>query len=193
METKTLPPYEEAAEVVTGLSGWACKVCRRYWAEDEHMARWCCAGTLPCKSDGCANRVKKNAYVYCEPCLEKRRLERWLALPEVPWDGKTPLAVDDDDLYFFSEDDLREYLEENGLKPEDLRLVLCEEEPKPRFDMSDLVGDYLPEGLDMEGDPSRLEAHVNAWIEKNVPQVWNHGKARPTSASLRAAAGTAAG
>lgn len=185
-ETKTLP-YEEAAEVVTGLSGWVCKICRRYWAGDEHMARWCCAGTLPCENKECKNRVKKHTYMYCDSCMETRRLKAWLALPEVEWDGETPLVEDDDDRYFFSGDDLREHVEEHALNLDDMRLVICEEESKPHFDMSDFVSDYLPDGLDMDGDPSKLEDRVNAWIEKNVPTVWVPGKKRPTLASLKAA------
>ena len=39
--------YEESAEVVT-VTGWSCKTCKRWWADDEHMARWCCASDMAC-------------------------------------------------------------------------------------------------------------------------------------------------
>jgi hypothetical protein len=179
------PAYEEAAEVVTGLSGWVCKVCRSYWAENEHMARYCCAGTLPCKTEGCQARVEKHSYMYCQSCMGTRDLNRWLALPEVAWDGVTPLVMDDDDRYFFSEEDLNEYIADNELKLEDLRLVICVEEGKPLFEMQSLLEDYLPEGLD-SGDPKKIDGVVNRWIEKNVPTVWVPGKTRPTHDSVKA-------
>jgi hypothetical protein len=185
IETKK-PPYEEAAEIVTGLSGWVCKGCRRYWAEDEHMARWCCAGTLPCETKGCQARVEKHTYMYCSSCMEKRDLARWLERPEVAWDGKTPLVMDDDDHYFFSAEDLDEYIADKDLKIEDLRLMICVEENKPYFEMYSFLDDYLAEGMDNEADWDKIDKVVNDWIKENVPTVWVPGKTRPTLDSVKA-------
>jgi hypothetical protein len=185
METKTMP-FEQAAELLTGLSGWVCKTCRRYWADAERMARWCCATDLKCATDGCEHRVAKHSYVICDACRGKKELERWLKLPEVPWDGETPLCLDDDDTYFFSPEDLDEYLADHSLKADDLRLVICELESKPSFDMHDHLQDYLPEGLDADDD-RKINAVVNRWIDKHVPDVWVPSKARPTAESLKSA------
>jgi len=181
-------PYEEAAEHRTNLSGWVCKTCRKFWGEDnggEHIARYCCAGDLPCKTEGCKSRVQKHTYIYCQPCLNKRDFKRWLALQEVPWDGKVPLVLDDDDRYFFDEDDLREYAEEHGMKPWELRLVVCVEETKPSFDMYDFLQDYLCDGQEDEANWSEIDKTVNDWIVEHVPTVWVAGKQRVTEQSLR--------
>ena len=182
MDEKTLP-YEEAAELRTGIEGWVCKTCRRFFGADEHIARYCCAKDRKCETEGCQNRTKANGYVVCDPCCSKRDHERWLKLKEVEWDGETPLVLHDDDQFFFSIDDLEGYLEEHGLKLDAVRLVICEEEGKPQFDMHDFLEDYLPEGMDTDGD-RKINSIVNKWIEKHVPTVWNAGDQRPTIESV---------
>ena len=176
-------PFEEAAEQVANVAGWVCKTCRRFYGEDERVARYCCARDLKCSTEGCTGRAEK-PYTFCGNCREKKELARWLAYPEVPWDGETPLCLDDDDEFFYSQDDLEEYLAQNDLKPEDLRLVICKEDTKPYFDMMEFLTDYLPEDMEPD-DPAKIDALVNRWIEKHVPTVWVPGKMRPTLESLR--------
>lgn len=184
MDEKKLP-YEEAAEHRAGISGWVCKTCRRFFGDDEHLARYCCAKDLKCSNEGCMNRTKASGYIYCDPCCAKKDHERWLKLKEVEWDGETPLVLHDDDRFFFCIDDLEWYLEDNNLKLEDLRLVLCEEEGKPQFDMYNLTEDYLPDGLDHD-DATKINAVVNRWIDKHVPDVWTASDKRPSIASVAA-------
>lgn len=184
-------PYEESAMLMSGISGWVCKTCRRFWGltespNAEHAARYCCASSLPCSEAGCQGRAKKG-WTHCDPCREKKSHARWLGLEEADWDGDTPLVLYGDDHYFFGQEDLDEYLDEHPellLHPEDLELVICVLEPKPVFDMQNHLGDHLPEGLEVDADPAKIEAHVNRWIEKNVPDVWTCGKKRPTLKSL---------
>ena len=183
MTEKTLP-YEQAAEIKTGIEGWVCKTCRRFYGEEEHLARYCCAASRKCGNEGCQGRAT-SAYIYCDDCLDKRRLAKWHALPAVPWDEKTPLVLHDDDRYFFSADDLYEYAEELGVKPEDLRLVLCVEERKPTFDMYEFLQDYLVDGQEYDADWEEIDKKVNAWIKENVPVVWVEGSKRPTLDSIR--------
>lgn len=176
-------PIEQAAERVTNIEGWVCRTCRTFYGIDERSARWCCAKDLPCGTEGCRNRVEK-PYVACPSCIKARTEARWRALPEVPWDGETPLVLDDDDRFFSSADDLVEYLEEHDLAVEDVRLVICAPEEKPKFYMDSVLAGYFPDDMDCDGDASKIEAHVNAWIEKNVQTVWVPGGKRPTPDSL---------
>lgn len=102
----------------------------------------------------------------------------------MPWDGETPLCLDYDDEYFFSEYDLLEYLAEYDLKTEDIRLVICENRQKPIFDMYDFLEDYIADGQESEANWDKINDLVNAWIKKNVPDVWEPSKSRPTLGSL---------
>ena len=184
METQTVP-YEQAAEKVTNLEGWVCKKCRQFWGEDQHMARYCCAGDLPCETEGCDARVKKHSYMYCQSCLDKRDLEKYLSFKEVDWDGESPLVAYNDDHYYFDEDSIREHAEEMDVKPWEMRLVICVEESKPTFSMYDFLDDYLCEGQENDANWDVMDKHVNAWIQKNVPIVWIQSKQRVSEKNLR--------
>jgi hypothetical protein len=188
MDAKPALPYEEAATFVTGIKGWVCKTCGRFYGDGngaEHIARWCCAGNLKCATDGCEARVERGGWTVCDACREKHTKEKWLAMPEVPWDGETPLVLFDDDRYFFGTDELESYLDDLDLEMDDLMLVVCVPEEKPHFEMHDLFQDYLPEDMDLEMEPTEINKIVNQWIEDNAPAVWIAGKTRPTLASIK--------
>jgi len=186
MTEKGTLPNEEAAERLTNIAGWVCKTCRRFFGDDataETVARYCCEKDHECGTKGCAGRAEK-PYIYCDACLKQRAEARYMALPEVEWDGETPLCVFDDDTYFFDVDSLADDLAENETPLEKARLVLCEEDSKPHFSMDDFVSDYVGEhdGVDAT---NRIDLVVNRWIEKHVPTMWVAGKSRPSLASLK--------
>lgn len=176
-------PFEEAARLIFRKEGWACRTCGYYWGDDERAARWCHALDKECDAEGCKERTEKS-YIKCKTCRDKQDVANWKALPEVEWDGETPLTEHDNDTFFSDEEELERYLEELDLKIEDLRLVICVPQHKPNFDMEDHVSDYLPEGYDCD-DTTRINKVVNGWIKKHVPKMWVPGKTRPTLQSLK--------
>lgn len=169
-EAKPEVRYEDAAELRTGISGWCCKACGRFWGADEHMARYCCATNMPCE---CGARIEPRHWTHCEACREKRRDEVWAGLSRVEWDGEMPLCVFDDDKFFFSLDDLESYIDDldDGTAASDLRLVLCEPENGRYFEMSEFLSDDLPDGDDGP-DTKEIDATVNAWIKAHAPFSW---------------------
>lgn len=74
MSIKKTLDYEEAAEVVQ-MHGWACKSCGRFYGNNEHSARYCCAQTLPCP---CGGR-RERGWTICASCRDKDNLDKWLA------------------------------------------------------------------------------------------------------------------
>jgi hypothetical protein len=128
-------PYESSAERLTKIVGWVCKKCKRYWANDEHMARYCCASSMPCD---CGKRRSKHRTV-CPEYLAVLVYNRWLAMPEVEWNGTTMLCVYDDDEFLMDEDDLATYLSEHDLTVEDVQLVVCVENHAPHFEMGEFL------------------------------------------------------
>lgn len=184
-ENGTLP-NEEAAEYRTNIEGWVCKTCRRFYGKEEgaeRTARFCCEKDHPCATKDCTGRAPR-CRIYCSMCDSKRDLERYLKLEEVEWDGETPLVEDDDDRFFFSADDLREHLEQEDVKLEDMRLVICVVDEPRSFSMHDFLDGHLPEDMDID-DPTKIEAVVDRWIEKHVPKIWTSGKKRPSLKSLK--------
>lgn len=111
----------EAAIYKTDIKGWV-SADGFYYGKDEHMARWRSCTHVKCES--CDNYVSKT-WTKCEACRNAASIERYKALPYLEWDRQTPLCIWNDDRYFFSEDDLIEYLEENEMQGNDLMLVLC--------------------------------------------------------------------
>jgi hypothetical protein len=151
--------------------------CSRFWGADEHMARRCCSDDFPCKTEGCEQRTTRGI-THCCGCRSLRMSERWAKLPMVAWDGETPLSEWDNDRFFFSEDELLEYLWERAHDdkgnpypdpPEPPELVICKQR-KRSFSMADHLSDDLAE--DDETNFDEIDKVVNDWIEKNVSLNW---------------------
>lgn len=180
---KAILRYEDSAERLT-VTGWCCKTCRRFWGEDEHMARYCCANDRPCE---CGGRVEPH-WACCKDCRRKQRDASWAALPRVEWDGETPLCVWDDDRYFFSQDDVVYYAEslmDKGVDPLSIRLVLCEPAAPPNFDMTDFLQDVLPDDSDAPAGYEAVEKTVNDWIKSKSPLSWFASDKAVSEESLR--------
>lgn len=179
---------EEAAEYRTNIEGWICKTCRRFYGKEEgseRTARYCCEKDHACGTEGCAGRSTK-PYIYCDPCIKARDIAKWKELPQEAWDGEVPLVLDDDDKYFWGAEELSEYLYEEGLKLDDVRLVFAEKDGKPSFEMQEFLSDYLCEdNQDALPSSKKIDATVNRWIDEHCPATWLPAKKRPTLASLK--------
>jgi hypothetical protein len=160
--------YEDAAEYRTGLEGWVCRTCRRYWGAEEHIARRCCATELPCPE--CGGRNPEKGYTVCRDCRRKHDDARWAALERVEWDGATPLCRWDGDRYYVAEL-VNETLADGG-RVEDLRLVLCEPDEPRCLEMAEFQQDHLPADFDAGGEFDEIDKLVNDWIEAHMPRVW---------------------
>lgn len=155
--------YEEAAERRT-VEGWVCKACRRWWADDEHMARSCCSTDQPCE---CGGRRSKT-YTICDACRSKRELERWERRERRPYDGGF-LYSDSYSRYFDDADDAAEWAAGEGVSYEDMRLLLCDKVYAHEIDGDDLFTDQLPEDcslVDVADDIAEAIAAVNEIIRQ---------------------------
>ncbi len=166
--TEEVIRYEDAAEQCT-VTGWRCLKCRRFYGDDEHMARWCCGNKdQPCE---CGGRIH-GSYVRCQACQDKARDEQWAKIPKVEWDGESPVCVFDDDKYFFGgAEEVLYWLDDREIKVEDARLVICEQASLREFEICEFLSDDLPEdGADFSG--ADIDKIVNDWIAANVRPLW---------------------
>lgn len=184
-EGQTKLPFDRSASYRTDIEGWICNVCRRYYGREdwsERAARSCCAESVPCDECGSHNPARS----YCRACAAKRTAERYHAATRVEWDGTTPLALWDDDTYFFDTDDLVCWLEDDDERTlENTWLCVCKPVNGPRFDVSDWLCDYLNEDGDLPEGASEIERMVNDWVAKHAPLCWYSGDTVPTLESLR--------
>ncbi len=189
MNQKSDLKYSEAAELRTLTEPqWFCKVCNRFWGNDERMARYCCSKNSECDDCGC--EIPKH-HCKCNSCEQKHQNERWSAKPEKVWNGEFPLHVWDDDKFFWSIEELADYLhdvdiDENEGETEldvlrSLKFTSCRPTTPRAFCVSDLFDDCL--GEDQEPpENDELDKLVNDWIKSVLPVSWE-----PTGDRLRVA------
>jgi hypothetical protein len=160
--------YEDAAERRT-VEGWTCKKCRRWWGDDEHMARWCCSTDQPC---ACGGRRDKT-YTLCGACRQRKDDEKWFSRERRPYEGGY-LYSESLSRYFDDADDVLDWLagEDDDSQHRDyesLRLLLCEKEYAQEIDGDDHFADLLPEDCtldDVAADIAEAIGAVNDVISK---------------------------
>ena len=150
---------------------------------DIRSAEYAVAIGQICKD--CGSEYGGKAYTYCPVCRQKKYNERFLKLELAEWDGIAPICIWMDDEYFFDESELHDYCDNNDIKPSSLRLVLCEPNNPPVFDLDDFLCDVLPEdtGIDEisvkpDKTAKEIEDVVNQWIESVSPITWIGGNKR---------------
>jgi hypothetical protein len=175
--------YDTDAERIT-IDVWRCKTCGRVYAmangfseaESERYARRCCSENTPCHICG-VNRTRYPNCA-CDDCLHKAEVERWEKCEVQPLEF--PLTVQDDDVWFFDEEELLEYCENNDVAPDDLLLRIAERMTPSLFYPADYWVDYLHEDDDSCDDPEcrELADKLNEWAHKNI-RTYEMGPYRP--------------
>ncbi|MCW7764474.1 hypothetical protein [Photorhabdus luminescens] len=103
-------------------------------------------------------------------------------MPRQKWDGITPIAIFDDDQYFYYLDELLDFCYSNEVQPQDLKLVLCQPVYPKKLDFDgiyEMIFDNLPEYVEMQNyyNPtidSLIDA-INAQIKKLPEFSWKKG------------------
>ncbi len=144
-----------------------------FYGVNEEAARYRGCTHKYCAS--CNAIIPRDGLSICADCKEKNKEKRYNAMPRKPWDRETPLYSEEHDEYFFSEDDLNDFIEEHELSIESLRLIICEPNRFRALDY-DFFDDDTADDLEL---PAELEAAIdalNAVIESLPPASWSPGK-----------------
>lgn len=157
---------EEAAKQAT-VTGWISSN-GRFWSKDEHMARWDGCTHVKC---ACGNYVDK-MWTACNDCRDKHKQEMFEKMPKVLWDYQTPICIYDTDQYFFDEQELLDYCDDEDLKPEDLQLVLCKEEPRHKLNAAEFLEDSVHEDWDPSEDIEKAVVAFNEAVAKDKYPTW---------------------
>src|ERR1700760_2046399 len=108
MQTKRVVMYnspEAAVPVIIGA--WKAIDGKIYTSESS--ARYMSHTHKVCE----CGKTMERGYTACKWCRYENTIKRYNALPEIVWDGKSPLTIYNDDRYFFNLEDLLEYAEDN--------------------------------------------------------------------------------
>lgn len=174
----------EAAEQIT-LTGWISKgKDGRFFYKDEHSARY--AGCTHVKCD-CGN-IMGRGWLKCPECRHKAAVERYNALPFKEWDGKEPVCTWDGDKYFFSIDDLTDYMydydgdwrdEDADDKPglTEIDLLICQPIYYQPID-SETVACDAHEDYEPEEELLQKIKEFNDFLSTLHPHSWTAGKVR---------------
>lgn len=182
MRTEQSIPYETNAERRT-VGGWCCKTCGRFCGDrpnSEMAAKYCCCTDRPCQR--CPTGRAQKYYTLCDSCKELESIDRFLKLEAKPYDGSA-VCEWNGDRYFFDEDELLEWIAENGLQLEDLQLVFAEQKPLHwHRSISESFG--IDTGDGEEWDTSEIDKQIEEWVVKHAPTVYQPTKIAVLSSTI---------
>lgn len=166
---------EDIIEYRTNIEGWVGKD-GNFYGKDKERAVYANSTHKKCEK----GHVYEKFWTNCRTCQEQELPSKYMQREFKEWDGKTPLCLFGEDKYFFSEDDVADYLEEE--EPENIMLMICEPNYLWEIDMEAQWEDILPEDWSFEDVASKelLEKlkEVNTLIAGHSPVSWNEGKYR---------------
>jgi hypothetical protein len=132
----------------------------------------------------CGNLMRRGR-LYCDCCRLKKRNEDYKSKTHIEWDGVTPLVLFDSDVYFFSEDEIYDYINNEELDKdqiEELQFMLCEPCHLREIDLgywSDVFPDNFDEDIHIPDFMKKLN-EFNEFISKHEPISWTESKFRTT-------------
>lgn len=166
------------------IKGWVSRT-GRFFGEGptaEHSARYeaCTHKTCAC------GKVMEKYYTTCRACRSRKTRETYLTFPEeIDW--SYPICSYNDDKFFFHEEELWQYCDDNESVPSDLQLMTCSPQHLPEFDLYESADDIL--GEDQDDFPFSKEvmaqlkerlAKLNSFIRILPPVSYAMGRKRVT-------------
>lgn len=174
METKViLYDSPEAAQLKT-LTLWVDKD-NRPWATED-MARYSSHTHKKCD----CGELMSRGWTKCDMCRNTSALERYYKLPVEPWTNQSGVYSDVLDKYFFSPDEIDEYMADNEIDVNtELQLVFVDPNHYNQID-DDYWCDIMPEDGDGELPKALADKlfELNELIKTLPPCSYSPGKIR---------------
>lgn len=177
-EKKIMFDSPEAASLQQ-VTGWV-SYTGRFFGKDERLARY--DGCTHKLCEECGKNEHRRNWTCCDECRAKHQEQRYNAMPFAEWtDGMVYSQTLDQ--FFNDEQELREHLADNeDMRADALRLVICEPEYAPIIDIDEMWCDYLPEDMylsDVAPELADAIAKVNDILTEKKPILsWRPGTYR---------------
>lgn len=123
-EKKTVMFDSSDSASVKTITGWVSED-GRFFGQDENLARFCGATHRSCKNN--PDHPVHEVRGYCDQCNSEKRAKVFSEMPTKDWDGG-PLVDFNGDHYFFDASSLHDYLMDDDVSLQDLRLCICNAE-----------------------------------------------------------------
>jgi len=164
-----LAESDEAASIQT-VTGWVSSD-GKFWGNDERMARYAGSTHKICENNPEHGIVDQRSW--CKACRAEKMEKRWNEMPKEEYTPEAfPLHLYDTDRYFFDVEDLVYWLEENNIKPEDVRLTKCKPAYPDQIDPDEHFCDILPEDGEVPEDVREAFEKLNEVLKKSEPFSW---------------------
>lgn len=158
----------EAATFRT-VEGWVSRL-GHFYGDNEHLARFDGCTHRPC--EGCGKAISVRSFTSCDDCRAQKAEARFAALPSEPYDEQVVALLDGDE-FFWGQDDIVDYAEQNEVPYASLRLVKCAPQYADEVDPADIYEDLLPEDGEVPGYVVEAFAKLNeALRERACPISW---------------------
>lgn len=166
-------PEAAKKETLTGwVSGGNGGYPKRYYGEDEHMARWAGCTHLKCE----CGEIMGKSYTRCEKCRHKLDVERYNALKFKEWDYVEPVCTWGGDTYFFDIETLEEFMLEN--EQWEIDLIICDPVHYRHIDSEDVVKGESHEDWEPPAELEKKIEKFNDYLRTLPPHSWMPGKIR---------------
>jgi hypothetical protein len=164
-----------AATYRTNIEGWVSSDGLFFGKGEqaEATARYAGCTHLKCECGGIYEKI----YVRCQDCRKKAADDAYRKLQYKEWDMDTPICLYDDDRYFFSEDELIDYLYDHELNGSDVSLVLCQPMLYQPIDSETVAGDSH-EDWEPSKELCEMINKFNLFLKTLPPHSWMPGKIR---------------
>jgi len=107
--------------------------------------------------------------------------DKYLAMPEVPYASDMVVCLDDE-TFFYSQDEVEGYAEEEGISVDKLDLIVCEPNYAWQIDPDDHYSDIMPEDQcidDIAPGLAKAFKALNEYIKTFRPVIsWEPGSKR---------------
>ena len=151
---------EESAKFQT-VEGWVSRM-GRFFGKDERTARWDGCTHKKCKT--CETIIIKD-FTYCKECADKILYENYLKLPYENWNEIDVLYSMKYDTFFYSKDEVFDFVYENGIKDLDnLYLVITDKNYFWKIDPYDIYSNIL-DGVEIPYQIEKAFDELNIKIE----------------------------
>lgn len=168
---------EEAAKYKEiELKGWVSSD-GFYFGEDEHLARYKGCTHVKCE---CGASMEK-MYTLCIDCRNRNKRKLYNEMPFKEWDGETPLYSNSADEFFYTIDEIEDYMEESMGHGDDtsLQLIICEPVYPFEINLSEIYSRILADDMDLPKVLVDAEKKLNQTIRDSKEILsWVPGKYR---------------
>lgn len=164
-----------SARYMTDIKGWVDKDNRFFGDnnDSEHNARWSSCTHMNCE----CGRLREKSFTLCLTCRTFKEFEDYINLPFKEFDGEFPLYSHYVDEYFWDEDGIVNFCEENEVLEKELRLIICSP-VKYAHVREDYWHDDLPDDSDIPDKLKQVLENLNSVIDELPPASYYPSKIR---------------